>query len=325
MTGSALFIINTPFQALCTIEAIREYNIINPKIIILRNKKDVYNNGTEDILSNFSLVPIVEYIDSFTELIKKGLTKSFNKSLYLELFDKVFIGDYYSSPFRLFASFFIKRNTPLILLDDGSATISLYKNGLGKIKISNKNVWVKNKITNIFFLFYNKQNISFFSIYQPFGKSINYKKNELNFLKQTQNYEVENQKSYIIGSPLSELGMMSEKQYFKYIADFIKKHPNDEYMYCPHRREDKSKVDKLLQEFSLGLFDTEYTLEYDFFIKRIVPQRIIGFGSTALYSLKIINNKTDIYSIKFASKPNVNSLYNTIFNVYKTQGIIIIE
>jgi len=324
MTHSSLFIINSPFQALCTAEAIKEYNISNYLIVLLRNRNDKRNDKTEKILEDFSLKYTHVFITSFYGLLKKGVLKKFDKSLYNCKYNNVFIGDYYSSSFRLFSLFFTNKNSKTILLDDGSATLLLYEYGLNHIKVKSSNVIIKNKFVNLLTYFRSRQTVSFFSIFKPNNSNLLFVQNSLSVLAVSKK-TVNANNSYIIGTSMSEQGMLTEDAYFEHLYRIISKFPNETFYYCPHRVEGVEKLQKIQQQFNIEIFNTEYTIEYDFYKKDIMPHIIIGFGSTALYTLKTIYPNIEAYSILFDSNDEINSLYEVLNNSYKQKGILFIK
>ena len=324
MDKSSLFIINTPFQTLCAIEAIKEYKIIDYKIVILRNVNDTFNSKTEEILADFNLKFTYIFIQSFFELLKKGILKEYDKELYIKNYDKVFIGDYYSTSFRAFASFFLKKETKLILLDDGVATIFLYEYGLNYILKKTTSTIIKSNVSNALMLFYNKKKIQFFSIFKPSDNNILYKENTLSILKPDEEVSI-SKKSFIIGAKISEASMITEDEYFLLLKNITEIFPDENFYYCPHRAESTEKLEKIEKEFNFKFFNTEYTIEYDFYKKNISPNIVIGFGSTALYTLKTIYPKLNAYTMSFKSNKTINTFYKILDEVLKKQGIKFIE
>ncbi len=322
MERTSLFIINTPFQALCTIEAIKDYDIKNYYIAIVRNVNDKFNKKTEKILNDFNISFNFIFIKSFYDTLKKGILRKFDSELYNLNIDRIFVGDYYSDSFRLFITFFIKNEVNIILLDDGSATILLYKYGLSHIKLKSTNVIIKRKLINFLMLFHTKKNILFFSVFTPPNNyNILFKKNSLTFLR---NNKYNDKMSFIIGSKMSETGKLSENEYFNYLNKIKARFPNETFFYCPHRKESTEKLNKIKVLFNFEIFNTEYTLEYDIYKKNIMPKIIVGFGSTAVYTLKIIFPNIDAYTISFYNKKTYN-VYKVLNDVYKKQGVKILE
>jgi hypothetical protein len=73
---------------------------------------------------------------------------------------------------------------------------------------------------------------------------------------------------------------------------------NEDVWYCPHRRnKDDVELLEILDHYNTKIFNTQVSVEYDFINKGLNPLYIAGFGSTALYTLKLIYPEAIVYNV----------------------------
>lgn len=126
---------------------------------------------------------------------------------------------------------------------------------------------------------------------------------------------------YIIGTNTSMLGLDREKYQSTLLQ--IKKYYNDEITwYCPHRRDNNSYAD-FCNVNGIKMFDTRVSVEYDFIQRELYPRVIIGYGSTALYTLKLLYPLAEIHNICFDTKDDhIAKNYIYISEFLKKHGIL---
>lgn len=86
---------------------------------------------------------------------------------------------------------------------------------------------------------------------------------------------------YFIGQPLSELNILSEQEYLNIIESFSMKY---KLIYFPHRRESHDKI----RQLEVPVHYSKGPLELELIHMGERPAFIIGFYSTALYTIKQI-------------------------------------
>lgn len=288
MKQEALFIINSPFQALCAFEAISHYDVI-PTFFVFDCEDS--KGKTEKLLSLYGYEAIIIPFVGTRELLKR-LDK---KRKYLA----IFVGDYFSYNQYLISVLLAKYNSSLVFLDDGTATLDLLPT-VGRRRcnkyclraFSYKCLDVLSSIKRV-----KKTFFSIFDIndYVPY----NVEKNTFGLLKAMPNQVP--QGIYIIGTNSSVIPFKNDSypsllhKLFKYIKEF---YPNEKVYYCPHRR-DTNDYGGLLEENNTVLFQTDISVEVDFITKGVSPKFIVGFASTALMTLKCLYSNTPVASIQF--------------------------
>lgn len=314
----ALFIIKSPFQALCAIEAIKHYKIDESDFLCFDD--EVVVKKTVPLIKSYGNIQFFHVVNLGTFQLMKQVRREIKKR-----YDTIFVGDYFSYSQYIIALFVAKIRAHIIYLDDGSSTISIAAPIFRKRGRSHNE-----KIA--FFLFssilWGKLiNRSFFTIYDfKYGFPFPYEKNTFNSLVSVNNGLQHG--AFVIGSNSSKMVLsdMSYVDYMKRLSNHIKKnYPGEKIYYCPHRA-DKNGYQDLLESLDWEIFNTINSVEIDFVLKGINPRFIVGFCSSALYTLKKIFPKTEIGNVRvnFVSE-NHNNRYRNIARYYEENGIHTID
>lgn len=328
-SNKALFIISSPFQAICAIEAVYEYKVDSPIFVILQGQLQKVNSTTSKILDKSGFAKKYELVyQSFIKLIKQTPKDLKKLGLNKEEYSLIFLGNFFSPMQRVFSTYCCKnpKETKFIYLDDGGSTVKAFSGGLNTIRFQNFNAFFKTSISQLLFLMKGITPNEFFSIFSIESKSYSITPNSLSNLKgKIKKNEPSN--IYILGSNLLNMGLVSNVEYVKYLKIIIKNirnnYPDDKIYYCPHRGESRSFLQKIESYFNLEFFKPDYTVEFDFVLNNIHPGAIYSFGSTASYSLKKLYPNTHSYTIiPETSNKVINRTYKEIGKIYQKQNII---
>lgn len=317
MNDKSLFIINSPFQALCAFEAIYFFKEPDPEFFVF-NCDDSKNKIVKLLDQKGYESKIIPFVGT------KQLLKVLGK---FEHYSRIYIGDYFSYPQYLIAVTLAKRKSLFVYLDDGTATLDLLPStdrkrysGLSKRALSYRMLNAKVSLKQIKTLFY-----SIFDITKE--TRLNTVKNNFTLLSSETSSLAKNG-VYIIGTNSSVISFKDEtyEELLIKLIDNIKcRFPDSPIYYCPHRR-DTNNYDGLLEERSVNLFRTEISVEVDFVTNKINPLLIVGFASTALITLKMIYPSCSVESVRF----NIGDEFTTksirsIENYYQENNIGIIR
>jgi len=328
----ALFIVSSPFQALCAIEAIYQYKIDFPIFIALYGQARQNNSNASNIIDQFGFTNNKYELcyQSFKSLLINS--RSDIKKINIKKHDikMIFIGDYFSPSQRIFSVFCSNnpKETIYRCVDDGNSTIEALLWGLNVIRFRSINIFLKLCIAEIF-TFFNKVKIKeFFSIFALNNKNYKIEVNTLHHLKGLINIS-SNKNIYILGTNLCEKNLLAENSYHNYLSLIIQsikdKFPNEKVIFCPHRGESKKSVSDIADQYNLSIYTSEYTIELDFVLKNISPVAIYSFGSTASYSLKILYPDTHSYIIiPETNNKLLNRTHEEISKVYQEQNIMVL-
>lgn len=324
---SAIYIISSPLQALCAIEAKLKFNFYQNYFFITYLSEQLKSKSTIiNVLNNFG-------INSYREIV---LPKYYNYLKYLIInlrksikYDYIFIGDYFNTSYYLLALIFKKRDSKLIFLDDGNSTIEAFIYKFKYAKNRGISYYLRYLITKIICMpvFINSK--TFFTIFSNTNtKHFSVIKNEFEIIKYNLlNNNVKNESGVIIGSNFAEMGFLKEEEYIKVLLDVIKKYPQTKNIYYfPHRNENKDKLNNIMKLTNIIICENNSCIELEIVNKNINPKFIIGFGSTALYSLKILYPTSNIigYIIKLRDD-YLNVIYEEIWKEYIKKGINVFQ
>ena len=314
----ALFIVSSPFQALCASEAISHYDVEEPYFMTVNDP--VVIEKTVPICKKYGETHILRQEGKGTV----GLFKALVKGDLNERFDNVFLGDYYSYGQYIIALYMSNRRANFIYLDDGNSTlliappISLERGRTSREKKYNKvwDAWANLKHVK-------KRLFTIFDINE--GCPMPVEKNTFSSLlpRDTKTAGV-----FVIGTntDLMEFKNVSYADKLSQIALYIKRNaPDEDVYYCPHRRDSHDYSTKI-ELLGWYLFDTQYNVEIDFVQKNLYPRMVLGFGSTALLTLKKIFPSSDVKTIYMDLElESTNKEYRSIESYYMMNGIEVVH
>lgn len=297
----SIVIIESPFQLLSAVEAQNKFNINKLILIIKYTNTKKTNDQIDWILSKnpfykviklpkFKIITLNDFLLIFLILLWKIRKKSF---------DYILIGEPRSVIMNSFILNF--RSNKYYFIDDGSATIVLQNQILNNeqniFKDKNNSLLIKSRLllSNILGIKHNfnlsPHFFTCFNLKPSTGQEIiihNFEKttNQINKCNESKTNTV-----FFIGGNLSELNALSEKHELFLFSSITKFYHEQKIniIYCPHRRESKSKLNKIKSiDPSIELYYSEFPIELEFIIKNIHVEHIASFCSTALYTLTLI-------------------------------------
>lgn len=303
--NSSLYIVRSPLQLLNAIEAKHHFKTRRNVLVVLYNKN---SNATDP--NNIQLAKLLE-VDPWDEVIEynKSDVKSASglrsqvrmiKRLRQERFAYLFSGDYGILHQVMIANI---PNQALYLLDDGTLTLTIYKNGLDpNYKEQHFGRHFKLWRYRLFGLkTHHNQSVNFFTCFhlEPVeGKTIVF--NRYDFLKSRYLPSAvrEQETLYFLGTPLVKTGEVAESTYIETLRRAID-HFGKKIVYIPHRAEIMSEAFRALEgeRFSIGV--STGPIELRFLLERRYPLHLASFFSTALYTLNHIFPESSIVSIRF--------------------------
>ncbi|MDQ1362597.1 MAG: hypothetical protein QG652_457 [Pseudomonadota bacterium] len=237
---------------------------------------------------------------------------------------KIFIGDNNNKFMRHFVN--QTKHETTILLDDGTATLEIARQRmqgrsiikpdkfLKKVKLAAKRLFqgLNDKPVDkaVFFTAYN---IDVKSPDQVVVNGFSYLKKSSLTLECSDNV-------YFLGSPLSEVGLMTERSYMEQLGIVRSLYPVVHFVYVAHRRENKQKLDLIRQLPDVSVVLFEYPVEFQFSMIGPKPHKIASFITSALDNLDIILDE----SVEIVSYKLIDGSYNNheridaIYEHYRT-------
>lgn len=269
---SDLAIITSPFQALNMVEYFQEKK---PKILVLWNEK----------YTLFQIQNTLKYFKLDFEAVEINYLNLFNLLKYSRKnFSKVAFANIHSIPV-LFCLFFFRYESVLVL-DDGTQSLLLNE------KFNDG--FLKNIILQIVKYKINKIGINYFSIFKSLPVS-NEKliSNNFNFINRIK-LDISDENIFI-GQPLLELKEIDQDSFFEIITK-LKNKLN--FKYIVHRRDSIIKLNKI-KSLGIELLHIELPIELHYITKQIIPNKVFSFSSTALFTLKGISKKSEVYFLDY--------------------------
>lgn len=324
----SVFIVSSPLQAMCALEAAYVYNVVWPVFVILSDRS-TNNEGTINILHKYGILDLkILNCSSFYQVVTE--LKSFIRANDLnQFYDNLFVGDFLNPTQRYFALNFFKRVNKLIYLDDGNSTIEVFKWGNLKPKLRSLSYLIKASFVDVIILFCSKVPTEFFSMFNGDTSKFVCRRNRLSLFKS--NPEPISPKGvFILGSNICEIGLLRREQYENALKVILKsvteKYQSEQVFYCPHRGERIDEIEKLLKKFGMTKYTSSWSLEIGMLHDNICPMATFSFGSTASYSLKLIFPKVDTYfSLVQTRSATFNRSYRLISKHYLDNGLILLN
>lgn len=292
----SLFIVQTPFQAMCALNAIRQLKIEDYTISLHLHKNTAKRNKqTIELVERYGLKYSVAKTSPISLFKLIGLF--FKRKGW---FNRVFLGTHLYHDGYYYALKVMKRKGNLVLLDDGVATLSLlegdYKTtGMSAIYMAMYKAIAKLrgiKLNNVFTVYKDilnpRWNIAF---------------NNISLLRQFKSSS-EEKIVYFIGTNNSgfiERRGVDEVAFKQMLYNVLKRmraiYPSDKIIYIPHGRDKSTFVKDYCEEFGFEFRPLDVNVEIYILSQDIIPQSIYGFTSSALYNLKMIFPETKVKNI----------------------------
>jgi len=317
--GSTLFIVGSPFQCLCMLEAINHFNIKSYKVLFIYF--DHSNLEKVDILLKRNNIL---YTKKKVAHIFYGVIP-FLFSIHTH-YKNIFIGYLYSMTSIAIANIMASYKANIYILDDGVQALSFFSS-------TPRNI-INQFPKNLLMFFYRLIGIIklvrepvFFTIFDVTSHQYKIIKNPLILLKKTKDEELKTSKDVFIIGTNSSLLKFRDHSYEEYLIALSKyilqKCPNEDIYYCPHRADKNlEKIYAICDALDIKIFDTKISVEYDFIESGINPKLVIGFTSNALYTLHMIFPNSIIQTVMYNLESELyDKEIQVIRNKMKESGI----
>ena len=317
----SIFVISTPFQALCACSAIKNLEIHDYLIIVVCSEYDPRKEQTFAVLDifkfKFKKIEIYKHIFIY-EMFSSGC---FGKKSY----SRAFVGDYHAPLLTMIAFKYLKINSIIVYLDDGSSSIGHLK---GTSKLSLKSRFCTLLVFIMSYLRFVKINKIFYTIYFDIPTKKYVGKNDIGSLLSTDVKNVSNN-AYFIGTNSTEYCSafnISQEDYLNYLENALfytkRQACNCNLFYIPHGKDKHLDIIiPVLNKCGVRILKLNECVEIYFVKTKIIPFVVSGFMSTALYTTKLLSPKTKI--LGFMTEES--KLYKNIAEYYKDHKIEIVH
>lgn len=320
----SVFVICSPFQAMCAVEAIRDLEIEDYVLYVVmgRNPRD---NQTKSVLDYFKTkyIEIDKYRDIYPYMKRLAILKSKHNR-----FHRAFVGGYGSMHHYYFAMRNISDGSVILTLDDGVETISLLKDSnlpkpAKKLSfINNILLWVakhKRKIDlrNKLYTIYSDIKNSHFILFP-------------NTLSHLYNNVIGNDTKGVFWagtthkSFYTQMGI-SEQEYFELlelIFGWMSCHyPDEKKVYIPHGTDSDVRLCELCKEYNFDYIKPMHNIELYLCNQSMPPKVVIGFTSSCLLNLKRMFSTIECINIIVEVNGSVRNEYQAITDYYERNNI----
>lgn len=336
------FLVMSPFQLLCALEAIETFDIKNFYLEFVFVKE--YKHRNEQMIQMAKQMQI-DYAISYTDDISIDSLYQQNATIPSKasyLYSRVFIGDYNSKHLHVEAFRLAQEGGCILYLDDGTSTICLLK---GIFNNGDTNSWVEkykafkykrgtNKLHRLIQEKMRKNGVDLFDgFYTMYDEVSNTKyhlyPNNFDRLRNTkQRIMSDNYLVCIIGTAIAEFSESVLRENEEVLESIIwnklskikRKYPTCKIIYVPHPRDNNSVVPNFCKILNIEYLKINESVE-SFLLKSPCRIKAIwGFGSTALGVLRKLFKDTEIVNISI-SKGTTTKIYDVIYQYYSIIGI----
>lgn len=284
-----LSIISTPFQLFCLKEYFAQNKIKDHFVVAL-----VENKNQKKRLENLSKLIDIDLDETHKVTPIKQYFKIFFKAMAVKKCDELIIGNYFSNPQLFFLNNLKYHN--LTIIDDG-----ITSNFIDKYYSSKRRLTKSSNLRKLFYKIF-RINVSYptkfklFTLFDITSSNFDIEKNNLKYIKSLfQNFKRSN-KTYIIGQPFVDLNILSEDLYLSCLNNLKLKYEN--ILYIAGRKEKDETLIQMKKKINLNFIKPDINIEHLMIEMKELPVNIIGFTSSALYTLdKIYNHSKNNISI----------------------------
>ena len=321
----SIFVVYTPFQVLCAVATIRQLEIENYKVLTLFPKGEVRNNQTKTLLEKYN----IQYKEAIVfSRVSVWLYIAFSFIWRKNSYKRLFLGDL-RALFTYFIGFnHVSNDSSVVFLDDGNITINILQGHIAEPMSKSYE-----RITKSIARFRNIDvGHNFLTIYGDI-KSPQNRVCQLNLqtvVDGNQSSIMKQKNIYIIGTNVARFCKPLEIPNNVYIQklgelmhDLRQKYPYENIYFIPHGREVLHYGEKLCKQYGCIFLRPQMMVELELLNMPLPPKIIIGYTSTALFTLKKIFPFCRVINILFDSSKD-NPFYKDYYmcsEYYSKNGI----
>ncbi|MBW3697595.1 glycosyltransferase 52 family protein [Vibrio sp. T187] len=298
-----LFLVTSPLQYICAIEAKEHLNCRN-NILILMNQNSTHGlTQQRKIVNKEDWAHVIEIERGNRSFVFPRVIKEVKRLLGAKILSHFFYAEYNAWWTKL-----LIRNLPIdkeVYFDDGTLTLLEYPKF-----ILSESEFYRPRLIQDFVVRCNgskpvgrlaqSKNLEIFTIFDLKPGKFTIHKNSLVNLKSKYGHPVlydENAPIGFIGQ--GAIGDKNQKTIDEYLSEIlsISHKAKKEVLYFPHRTEKKPVRDALIKSGKIKYHCSEYPLEIELIDKRIKLSSLVGTFSTVMFSCRLLYPEMPIFSI----------------------------
>jgi hypothetical protein len=303
-----LYIIESPFQLVCAIEAkaSKSLNSSSRSILIVKRTNIKKNNDQIDQLLKTAHFERTIHIPFFMGLFFGDYILAvliFSWKIRRLKLNNIFIGEIKSTMMRCFSLNF--EHSSVYFLDDGVSTLTIQDQLLKGLTVNEYTKYLRNLLLTILFVNHKSCFIpNWFTLFEltPVNSSQKIVKNNFFVIRDKIVFKTNetSSKVYFIGSPLSEDKQYPENEELKLVKKASEYYSlqGKTVVYCVHRRESRDKLQKIAEfKYVSALRFADLPLEIDFVDKTINVNHLSTLVSTTLFTISAIMEPESIDNV----------------------------
>ena len=341
------FIVASPFQMLCALEAIHEFEIEDFKFVFVLLPDFVKRNEqmfsmAKQLKVNYDLIWLGDKENEYFDWSKDEFKIQAQGN-----YERIFIADYHGAYYHIIVPLYAKKGAVIAYLDDGNSSIVFLKGIVKDKKPTNwrkRLNWYRNR-KNVVEL-YRQQRVlkalrcmdiqgteSFFTLYNDVrtNKFALYPNRFEHVFQLYKNEEQQQSIVLIVGTAIEAYANaikvsneLMEGIVWKSLVELRTKYPEDKIVYIPHGRDTDPYIPRFCEMLNIKYEPIEETIETYILASNMQPTAIYSFGSTALYNFHVLYPKAEVVNwiVSTNSKYGVDKQSQTIYKYYEQSGII---
>lgn len=319
----SVFVIDSPFQVLCAVAAIRQLQIKDYKMIAVVTDNKKRNQTIRKTLDFFHILFTTVKFDAIHYKYYQLYAMMHRKHGY----HRVFIG-FYDAPFHhTIGCCYASDGAEIVYLDDGAANINLLQHkSITSISDFHPKEWLQRLAVRRGIELYKNLLTIYNDIPNP---AYNIAPLNFNAIFCGIKYGVPKD-IFIVGthseSYLSHFGMSKTEfvvMHDQLFARLKNDYSNQNVVFIPHRSDSGEYAVELCSKYGFEYRPVEMTIEMELIQCSNAPKAVFGFTSSALFNLKKLYPNTKVVNVLFQSKVPTDHYRNflTISAYYEQNGI----
>lgn len=303
-----IFLITSPFQAICSYQFIKERSIDDFYIIV----HVVLDDSRLQSILNFLYSEIPSNKIYILDVKFKAYLKIRRQ---LGRCDDIIIGDCFDLRLLLIAILLLKPFGFISYVDDGASSLLFFNDSYkGNFKYNFK----KNAL-HILRLFKLIKIRQFYTIFYPNKSKIHLIYNDLSYLRDLKNklsnLVIDEREVVIIGTNISEYCKSAEISEMDYLKEFEKilksllSH-NRKIKYIKHGRCQSKAVVEILNKYGIISYIPKCTIEIEYIQNKESVSTVLAFDSTAIYTMKLLFPISHFINYQVISRKCKNPYYD---------------
>ena len=329
----SVFVVCSPFQALCAIATIRQLKIEDYKLIACFIKGDSRNEQLKKIFADWCVDYVPRQLWRFPFNVVPSMIFILHAIKHRHgKYNRLFLGDFRDHKLFYIGCRYVSDAASVVYLDDGNVTISLLQGlipdpafGKDEMVIKTTSKFRKMDLFKHYLTIYNdipnlKYNISRLDL--------------SGIILNNQGGDMARHGVYIVGtnidpycSVLNYSHEMFMKKLEKLIVGICDEYPSEAIVYIPHGRDESNYARNLCLKYDCVFHKADVMVELELLNQPNTPMAIYGYTSSALYNLKKIFPHTRVINVLMDGDEN-NIFYRRYLmtsDYYMKNGIELIK